>query len=107
MPENKGKGKNELSMEMRLLIAFLLMGLVLFVTPYLYKPAHAPAPKGPQNITPQKATELTKQPAPAPPVPPQQLAAEASTAPQQAPKEETFVVDTAIFRATFSNRGAR
>jgi len=106
MPETNGKGKKELSMEMRLLIAFLLMGLVLFVTPYLYKPAHAPAPKGPQNITPQKAAELTKPPVPAAPVAPTQLAAESAGALQQAAKEETFVVDTALFRATFSNRGA-
>jgi YidC/Oxa1 family membrane protein insertase len=106
MPETNGKGKKELSMEMRLLIAFLLMGLVLFVTPYLYKGANTPGPKGPQNITPQKAAELTKPPAPAPPVAPQQLASENSAAPQQAAKEETFVVDTALFRATFSNKGA-
>ncbi len=106
MPENNGKGKKELSMEMRLLIAFLLMGLVLFVTPYLYKGANSPAPKGQQNITPQKAAEMAKPPAPAPPVPPKQLAAESSGAPAQAAKEETFVVDTALFRVTFSNRGA-
>ena len=36
--------KKELSMEARLLIAFVLMGLVLFLTPYIYKPATAPAP---------------------------------------------------------------
>src|SRR5215831_13001138 len=106
MPETNGKSKKELSMEMRLLIAFLLMGLVLFVTPYLYKGANAPGPKGPQNITPQKAAELTKPPTPAPPVAPQQLAAETSATPQQGAKVETFVVDTALFRATFSNQGA-
>jgi YidC/Oxa1 family membrane protein insertase len=105
MFENNGKGKKELSTEMRLLIAFLLMGLILFVTPYLYKPANPPAPTGPLNITPQKA-ELAKPPAPAPVVPPQQLAASESSRPIQAAKEETFVVDTPIFRATFSNRGA-
>ena len=33
-------------MEARLLIAFVLMGLVLFLTPYIYKPATAPAPTG-------------------------------------------------------------
>jgi len=106
MPESNGKGKKELSMEMRLLIAFLLMGLVLFVTPYLYKSANGPAPKGPKNTTLQQAAEMTKPPAPAPPVAPQQLETQAAAAPQQAAKEETFVVDTALFRATFSNRGA-
>jgi YidC/Oxa1 family membrane protein insertase len=102
MPEKNGK--KELSMEMRLLVAFLLMGLVLFVTPYLYKPANSPGPKGPQNITPQKAAEMAKPPEPAPPVSPQQLA-ESGATPQQAAKEETFAVDTALFRVTFSNRG--
>jgi YidC/Oxa1 family membrane protein insertase len=37
--------KKEMSMEVRLLLAFLLMGLVLFVTPYFYKPTPAPPAK--------------------------------------------------------------
>ena len=37
-------GKKELSMEQRLLLAFVLMGLVLFLTPYFYK-APPPPPK--------------------------------------------------------------
>ena len=106
MFDNLGKGKKELSTEMRLLIAFLLMGLVLFVTPYLYKPANSTPPTGTQNITPQKAVELAKPPAPAPIPTPAQIEASESAGPVQAAKEETFVVDTPIFRATFSNRGA-
>src|SRR6476469_2701718 len=35
--------KKELSMEMRLLLAFLLMGAVMFVTPYFFKSV-APTP---------------------------------------------------------------
>ena len=35
--------KKELSMETRLLLAFLLMGLVLFGTQYFYKPPAQPA----------------------------------------------------------------
>ena len=39
----------EMSMELRLLVAFLLMGVVMFVTPYLFK-NQAPAPgKTPQT----------------------------------------------------------
>jgi YidC/Oxa1 family membrane protein insertase len=106
MFDNNGKGKKELSTEMRLLIAFLLMGLVLFVTPYLYKPANSTAPTATQSITPQKAVELAKPPAPAPVATPRQIASSESAGPEQAAKEETFVVDTPIFRATFSNRGA-
>ena len=43
--------KKELTMEMRLLLAFLLMGLVLFLTPYIYKAP--PPPKKP--VTPPAA----------------------------------------------------
>jgi len=104
MPDKPGNGKKELSTEMRLLLAFLLMGVVLFVTPYLYKPANRPAPKGSQNVTPQAAAEMAKTPPPAP-VPPPAAAAEPA-APTEAQKEETFVVDTALYRVVFSNRGA-
>ena len=106
MADNPGNGKKELSTEMRLLLAFLLMGLVLFVTPYLYKPANAPAPKGPQNVTPQKATELAKAPPPAPEAQAPTQPGAAPGEPQQASKEETFVVDTSVYRIVFSNRGA-
>ena len=37
--------KKELSMEVRLLLAFLLMGVVLFVTPYFYKQPPQPTPQ--------------------------------------------------------------
>jgi YidC/Oxa1 family membrane protein insertase len=106
MSENSGGKKKELSMEIRLLLAFLLMGLVLFVTPYLYKSANAPAPKGPQNVTPQRAAEVTKPPAPSPAEAGKPETGSTPAAPQQAGKEETFVVDTNLFRVVFSNRGA-
>jgi YidC/Oxa1 family membrane protein insertase len=102
-------GKKELPMEARLLIAFVLMFLVLFLTPYLYKPA--PGPKSTTNVTPQKAEQITKPPAPATPSPaavpastpaPSKAAGEAV----QAAKEEPFTVDTALYRVTFSNKGA-
>ena len=37
--------KKELSMEVRLLLAFLLMGAVMFLTPYFLKTPPAPAAK--------------------------------------------------------------
>jgi YidC/Oxa1 family membrane protein insertase len=103
----KPGGKKELSMETRLLIAFLLMGIVLFVTPYLYKPA--PGPQSKSNVTPQKAEQVTKPPSPGDNV------AEAAkpAAPDIAPpgqvkgeKEDTFTVDTKLYRIVFSNKGA-
>src|ERR1039457_6017533 len=40
-----GQPKKELSMELRLLLAFILMGVVLFVRPYFYKPVALPVKK--------------------------------------------------------------
>ena len=64
-PGGPGKPK-ELSMELRLLLAFILMGVVLFLTPYFYKTVSAageedrsgwrrstePAPAAPAAPTP-------------------------------------------------------
>ncbi len=43
LPPTGPPKKKEFTMEMRLLVAFILMGAVLFLTPYIYKPA-APQP---------------------------------------------------------------
>src|SRR5580704_19385945 len=40
-----GPPKKELSMELRLLFAFILMGVVLFLTPYFYKTVAPPVKK--------------------------------------------------------------
>jgi YidC/Oxa1 family membrane protein insertase len=106
MPDNPlqpGKpAKKELSMEQRLLLAFLLMGLVLFLTPYIYK---APPPP-PKSATPATASPTAEkkpvQPAPAP------APAPSESAPNQihADSETGFVVDTDIYHIRFSNRGA-
>lgn len=101
-----------MSMETRLLIFFVLMGLVLLGTQYFYKPppqpnkpaavspastdAALPAPVSPDTATPSKAT----QPATAP-APPADLPGRV-----QADKEESFTVETNLYRVTFSNRGA-
>jgi YidC/Oxa1 family membrane protein insertase len=92
----------ELSTETRLLIAFALMGLVLFATPYLFKtiaPPPPPARKSP--VSQQQATTVT------PPPPPEQPApSEVSGQHVAAEKEQTFVVETNLYRVVFSNRGA-
>lgn len=98
-------GKKDLPMEARLLIAFLLMGLVLYLTPYFYKPA-APVPpaKAPAAAAVKPAGEAAKAAAP-----------EASAAPAagvenpgklMAAREQEFVVDTDLYRIQLSNRGA-
>jgi YidC/Oxa1 family membrane protein insertase len=98
-------GKKELTMEQRLLLAFVLMGLVLFLTPYFYK-APPPAPKtsatlpGQSTATPAKAATTTKaavQPATQP--------TEAVPGQIVASSEQQFDVDTDIYHITLSNRG--
>jgi YidC/Oxa1 family membrane protein insertase len=106
---NPPGGKKDLPMEARLLIAFVLMFLVLFLTPYLYKPAPGPGPKGPGPVTPQKAAEVTKPVAPAPEAPAPTVSSPAATAAptstEHADKEYEFVVNTALYKITFTNKG--
>lgn len=96
-------------MEARLLIAFVLMGLVLFLTPYIYKPATAPAAganKAATSQTPDSKAEA-KQAATPPPAPEAPPAAAAEIPGQiHADKEETAVVDTDLYHIVFSNKGA-
>src|ERR1700730_7903352 len=96
--------KKEISMEKRLLLAFLLMGLVLFVTPYIYK---APPPVK-KPVTPPAAAQVAQEKKPA--ALPEKPAGPAPAAPVpgqiQANAEQQFVVDTDIYRIGFSNRGA-
>ena len=98
--------KKELTMEMRLLLAFLLMGLVLFVTPYFYKqPPPQPAPKAETKAPPAAKAEPEK---PSPPVAAPAAAAPAAEVPGQiqASSEEDFAIDTDLYHVEFSNRGA-
>jgi YidC/Oxa1 family membrane protein insertase len=99
MADDNKSGKKELTMEQRLLLAFVLMGLVLFLTPYFYK-TPPPAPK--------TSTQNTTSPAVAP-VPKPAEAAAVSTQPlpgqMEASSEQQFVVDTDIYQVTLSNRG--
>jgi YidC/Oxa1 family membrane protein insertase len=104
--------KKDISMEARLLIAFVLMGLVLYLTPYIYKPASAPAPGANTPVT-SKTTDVKEAaaaPAPAPAVAPP--VSPAAAPPVEMPgqihgdKEETVEVDTDLARVVFSNKGA-
>ena len=99
-----GPGRKELSMEQRLLLAFVLMGLVLFLTPYFYKPTPPPA-KTP--VATRVQTPATTAPTPAAVKTAEQAAAPAAPVPGEieASKEQQFVIDTDIYRVTLSNRG--
>jgi YidC/Oxa1 family membrane protein insertase len=104
--------KKEMSMETRLLIFFVLMGLVLLGTQYFYKApvankpaavnpaatdADRPAPISPDAATPSKATAQAATAA----APPADMPGRV-----EAGKEENFTVETNLYRVTFSNRGA-
>src|SRR5947209_7231778 len=102
MPDSSSSGppgKKELSVEMRLLLAFVLMGVVLFTTPYFFKAPPGPAPlKRSEQPPPAKSAQAPPPPsiAPAAPAPGQVVAA----------NEETVTVDTDLYHIVFSNRGA-
>jgi YidC/Oxa1 family membrane protein insertase len=106
-PKNPSASKPELSTETRLLLAFALMGLVLFATPYFFKSV---APPTPVKKAPAAQQQKAAAAAPAAPVAP------VETSPTEEPaipaghvtgqKEETFVVDTDLYKVVFSNRGA-
>jgi len=104
--------KKELSMEVRLLLAFGLMGLVLLVSNYFIKPAPAPVATktGAQKSAQPVAAESVQKPEAPPAAPP--AAAKPVEAPVAAPgavhaeNEETITVDTDVYRVIFSNHGA-
>ncbi len=111
-PKSKKPGRaRELSTEIRLLIAFVLTGIVLFLTPYFYKP---PAPPPAANKKAPAAVQQVQQAKQAP-------LEEKKTKPARAPrraarvpavvmvsgaKEEEFEVNTQLYRIRFTNRGA-
>lgn len=111
MPDNQLQsnkpGKKELSMEQRLLLAFVLMGLLLFLTPYFYK-APPPAPKKTTPaVTTQTTTGSSGPSAQSTPEKPASPTASSQPLPGQieATTEQQFVIDTDIYRVTLSNRG--
>ncbi|HYI94047.1 MAG TPA: membrane protein insertase YidC [Bryobacteraceae bacterium] len=95
----------ELSVEKRLLIAFALMGLVLFLTQYFYPQA------APQNsVKPVK--EATAKQAVEPPAASAAKPADAPASPTPAAgqiaaaKSELHTIDTDVYKIVFSNHGA-
>ena len=107
LPNTPDAPKKELTMEIRLLIAFLLMGLVLFVTPYIYK-----APPPPKPVQPAKQAEKAAAPVKAAEVakPAATTAAAAPTLPAPgqiaATSEQLLTIDTQIYHIVLSNHGA-
>ena len=98
-----------MSMEVRLLLAFLLMGVVMFLTPYIYKTP--PPAKNAQKTT---AAQTEPSQAPAAPAAAETAAPIAPATPGVPPTEPATVavslppvqIDTDLFRVTFNNQGA-
>ncbi|MBM3757705.1 MAG: membrane protein insertase YidC [Acidobacteria bacterium] len=90
-------GKKELTMEQRLLLAFVLMGGVIFLSQY-------PLPKPPQPAPQQKKAETAKKqetPAPVAAAP-----VDTNAPPAAAEKVEYPVFENGLYRIKFSNKGA-
>jgi YidC/Oxa1 family membrane protein insertase len=96
------EGKKELSMEQRLLLAFVLMGGVIFLTQYLL-----PKPPQPAAQQQKKAAEpAPKAGTPAASPAAQSPAAPAADAPVAAQQAEFPVFENDMYRVKFSNKGA-
>ncbi len=91
----------ELTTETRLLLAFVLVGIVLVGWNYIYKPPPPPVTAPAQ--TTQPAAEAPKV-AQVPPVPAEQPAPVAGQV--QASQAEEFTIETDLYRVQFSNQGA-
>ena len=102
--------KKDLSMEARLLIAFLLMGVVLMVSQYFIKPVPAPTKPADGKSAPSTAGSTATQAEPSSaPIPSPKSSQAAASAQQEAVQgytEQTYPVDTDHFHVVFSNRGA-
>jgi YidC/Oxa1 family membrane protein insertase len=96
----------EMSMEVRLLLAFLLMGVVMFLSPYLFK-TQPPAPVKNAGQTASAPATAENPPAAVPAAPPvEALKSSVPGAPVvTAPPQPPFVIDTDLYRITFSNQG--
>src|SRR5437588_8423864 len=106
---NQPEPKKELSTEMRLLIAFALMGIVLFATPYFFKSA-APPPAPKKAASGQQQNAVPEMPVVPPAVKPEGKTAGANAdtpAAEQvaAQKEENFVGETDFYKVVLSNHG--
>jgi YidC/Oxa1 family membrane protein insertase len=116
-PSNKsasGKSPKELSNEARMVIAFVLMGLILWVTPTLYRRLGItpPEPEKKAAVTTKSADTTTKIPNPTSntasgtPMAIQNQPTEAPSAEAvSATAAQEYTLDTDLYKVVFSNRG--
>jgi YidC/Oxa1 family membrane protein insertase len=113
----QGQAPKELSMEMRLLLAFVLMGVVMLLSSHFLpqtvtpeagkKAAHTGQPVTPQPATGQTPEAAPEKPAAAPEKPAAKAGAAATPKAGQisSDPQPAYIVDTDLFRVSFSNQG--
>ena len=100
------QAKKELTMETRLLLAFLLMGLVLFLTPYFYKPPPPPPKQATRQL--QLRVDASARIPAATPKPVHARRGVPNLRPARsrpAPNRSSWSIPD-LYRIRFSNRGA-
>jgi YidC/Oxa1 family membrane protein insertase len=102
MADPPKKKRPDITMEQRLLLAFVLMGLVLLVSQYFYRPS---APQRRSDVKQTEAPKPVEQAKPAEEPPPLTATAQ-PTSVVAAAAEETQRIDTDVFRVALNNRGA-
>jgi YidC/Oxa1 family membrane protein insertase len=112
-PNPPKKKFSDLPNEVRMLLAFVLMGLILVATPWVYKrlgivtpQQNAPMPSAVQSVkdAPQGAGSEAKDAST--PSPASGQAAQGATATLSEKAEKEWTLDTELYRVIFSNRGA-
>src|ERR1035438_3049454 len=97
---NKGLGQppEQMSTETRLLLAFLLMGAIMFLTPYFFK-SQQPSPAA-KKSTLAEAPQATAPPTPVQVIPPVAAAVNAAPAEPvtQAPAQPPLAIDTDLYK---------
>jgi YidC/Oxa1 family membrane protein insertase len=103
----------EMSMEVRLLLAFLLMGAVMFVSPYFFKTQAPPQTPGKKTTAAAGSVAPAPPPEAASPAAPSTPTAAAPVSAGSAPANATpqhpqppVIIDTDLYKITFSNQGA-
>ena len=106
---NQASQPKEMSMEMRLLLAFVLMGLVMLLSPLFMPKSPTPAPgkKAAETGQPASQPATDQNPAPAPEKPAAISEAPAAPKPGQITgvPQPAYIIDTDLFRVSFSNQG--
>jgi YidC/Oxa1 family membrane protein insertase len=108
-PVNGGsspKPPKEMSMEVRLLLAFLLMGAVMFLSQFFFKNQTPPPKKADQTTAAvDQASPAPVAPAQSPPVDAAQASDATAAPPTPSQVQPAFIIDTDLFRIALSNQG--